>query len=82
VEGGFCTWVCHHFSSIAITNSWLILSRSCHIFYDKRCIDIPDGKTKWSGMDEESDLLDDYGNKKSKWAYMLHISICVYWGYS
>jgi hypothetical protein len=38
----------------------------CHIFYDKRCIDIPDGKTKWSGMDEESDLLDDYGNKKSK----------------
>jgi hypothetical protein len=33
-------------------------------------------------MDEESDLLDDYGNKKSKWAYMLHISICVYWGYS
>lgn len=33
----------------------------CHIFYDKRCIEILDGKTKWSGMDEESDLVDDYG---------------------
>ncbi|KAG2026395.1 hypothetical protein GB937_001905 [Aspergillus fischeri] len=32
----------------------------CHIFYDKRCIEILDGKTKWSGMDEESDLVDDY----------------------
>lgn len=42
------------------------LSRSCHIFYDKRCIEILDGKTKWSGMDEESDLVDDYGNKKSE----------------
>ncbi|KAM0110500.1 hypothetical protein ACP6JB_003712 [Aspergillus fumigatus] len=27
---------------------------------------ILDGKTKWSGMDEESDLVDDYGNKKSE----------------
>lgn len=42
------------------------LSRSCHIFYDERCIEILDGKTKWSGMDEESDLVDDYGNKKSE----------------
>lgn len=46
-------------------NSRLTSFRSCHIFYAKRCIDILDGKTKWSGMDEDSELMDDYGNRKS-----------------
>ena len=25
-------------------------------------MDIPDGITKWSGMDEKSQLMDDHGN--------------------
>lgn len=33
-----------------------------HIFYEQRTIDIPDGLPKWSGMDESSQRLDDYGN--------------------
>lgn len=35
-----------------------------HIFYSKRMVEIPDGKPKWAGMDEASELLDDYGNVK------------------
>lgn len=42
----------------------LMKSCSCHIFYGKRVLDIPDGKPKWSGIDEQSDLLDDEGRKK------------------
>ncbi|KAJ5586668.1 uncharacterized protein N7459_002433 [Penicillium hispanicum] len=34
---------------------------TCHIFYEQRMLDIPDGKPKWSGMDQDSDLLDDSG---------------------
>ncbi|OJJ79239.1 GFA family protein [Aspergillus glaucus CBS 516.65] len=37
---------------------------SSHIFYSKRMVEIPDGKPKWAGMDEASELLDDYGNVK------------------
>ncbi|PKY08680.1 hypothetical protein P168DRAFT_286761 [Aspergillus campestris IBT 28561] len=36
---------------------------SCHIFYSQRSLNILDGKQKWSGMDENSDLVDDYGKK-------------------
>ncbi|KAJ5490699.1 hypothetical protein N7539_002266 [Penicillium diatomitis] len=35
---------------------------SCHIFYEKRLRDIHDGIKKWKGMDEQSEILDDYGN--------------------
>lgn len=35
---------------------------SCHIFYEKRMMDIEDGLPKWSGMNDKSDLLDDRGN--------------------
>ncbi|OJJ06126.1 hypothetical protein ASPVEDRAFT_139600 [Aspergillus versicolor CBS 583.65] len=35
-----------------------------HIFYASRAIDIPDGKPKWSALDQQSDLLDDYGKPK------------------
>ncbi|KAL4805045.1 Mss4-like protein [Aspergillus unguis] len=35
-----------------------------HIFYGGRAIDVPDGKPKWDGLDEQSDALDDYGNPK------------------
>lgn len=40
---------------------------SCHIFYSSRVVEILDGKPKWAGMDEESDLLDDMGNVIRKW---------------
>lgn len=32
-----------------------------HIFYSQRVVEISDGKPKWSGMDEASQLLDDKG---------------------
>lgn len=44
-------------------NGGMALGRS-HIFYSKRVVEIPDGKPKWAGMDEASELLDDYGNVK------------------
>ena len=31
----------------------------CHIFYSHRVVDIPDGKPKWSGMNDQSDLIED-----------------------
>jgi len=31
----------------------------CHMFYGKRCIDIPDGKPKWTGINDQSDLMDE-----------------------
>ncbi|OJJ44007.1 hypothetical protein ASPZODRAFT_122141 [Penicilliopsis zonata CBS 506.65] len=37
---------------------------SCHIFYSERCLEIMDGVEKWSGMDEDSELMDDRGNVK------------------
>ncbi|KAF4982761.1 hypothetical protein FZEAL_1662 [Fusarium zealandicum] len=30
-----------------------------HIFYPERVVDIPDGKKKWTGLDEKSDLMDE-----------------------
>ncbi|PIG69095.1 hypothetical protein AARAC_009579 [Aspergillus arachidicola] len=36
----------------------------CHIFYSRRAVEIPDGKPKWSELDESSELLDDSGNPK------------------
>lgn len=35
----------------------------CHIFYNNRIMDIPDDIPKWSGMDGESDRVDNSGNK-------------------
>lgn len=35
------------------------LNYSCHMFYEQRLLDIPDGKSKWSGMSEKSDLICD-----------------------
>ncbi|KAI9834544.1 MAG: hypothetical protein M1819_002920 [Sarea resinae] len=31
----------------------------CHMFYSQRVMDIPDGKPKWSGLNGESERLDD-----------------------
>ncbi len=31
----------------------------CHMFYSKRLVDIPDGLPKWSGMQNQSDLIED-----------------------
>lgn len=36
----------------------------CHIFYSRRAVEIPDGKPKWSELDDSSELLDDSGNPK------------------
>ncbi|CDZ96974.1 Mss4-like [Phaffia rhodozyma] len=35
----------------------------CHIFYDRRVELVHDGKPKWAEAKEDSDLLDDDGNK-------------------
>ena len=35
---------------------------SCHMFYPQRVVDIPDGKPKWTGLSDSSDLLDEDGN--------------------
>ncbi|KAG0646421.1 hypothetical protein D0Z07_7356 [Hyphodiscus hymeniophilus] len=32
---------------------------TCHMFYEQRLVDIPDGKPKWSGMSGQSDLIED-----------------------
>ncbi|CAI7609425.1 unnamed protein product [Penicillium bialowiezense] len=40
-----------------------ILKPTCHIFYEARMIDIPDGLPKWRGMENDSDRLDDQGNQ-------------------
>lgn len=37
---------------------------SCHIFYSERVLEITDGKTKWAGIDNNSEMLDDAGNPK------------------
>lgn len=42
------------------TNECLVTVR-CHIFYEQRMMDIPDGTPKWSGMDQSSQLLNDRG---------------------
>lgn len=34
---------------------------TCHMFYPRRVVDIKDGKPKWTGLDESSELLDDEG---------------------
>lgn len=30
---------------------------SCHMFYPRRIVDVPDGKPKWSGINESSELV-------------------------
>ena len=30
-----------------------------HMFYGQRCIDIPDGLPKWTGLNKESELIED-----------------------
>lgn len=32
---------------------------SCHMFYDQRVVDIPDGKPKWTGINDQSELIED-----------------------
>lgn len=32
---------------------------SCHMFYHQRVVDIPDGKPKWNGLNDASDLIED-----------------------
>jgi len=32
---------------------------TCHMFYGQRVVDIPDGKPKWTGKNDDSDLIED-----------------------
>ncbi|MCJ1461968.1 hypothetical protein MMC07_000568 [Pseudocyphellaria aurata] len=32
---------------------------TCHMFYNRRVVDIPDGKPKWTGLNEKSELIED-----------------------
>ena len=32
---------------------------SCHMFYNRRVIDVKDGKPKWTGLNESSELIDE-----------------------
>lgn len=34
-------------------------NNSCHIFYSRRVVDIPDGKPKWDELNDQSDLIED-----------------------
>ncbi|CAG7927624.1 unnamed protein product [Penicillium olsonii] len=40
-----------------------LLRPTCHIFYEARMTDVPDGLPKWRGMENDSDRLDDQGNR-------------------
>lgn len=31
----------------------------CHIFYSQRVIDVHDGKPKWSGLNDKSELINE-----------------------
>jgi len=42
-------------------NGWereLMMDR-CHMFYEQRVVDIPDGLPKWNGMQGKSELIED-----------------------
>jgi len=32
---------------------------TCHMFYPQRVVDIPDGKTKWTGIDNDSEVMEN-----------------------
>ena len=36
------------------------------MFYSQRCLDIPDGLPKWSGLNNDSDLIEDSPPEKVK----------------
>jgi hypothetical protein len=40
-------------------NNVLTHSLRLHMFYGQRCIDIPDGLPKWTGLNKESELIED-----------------------
>ena len=31
----------------------------CHMFYNQRVVDVPDGLPKWTGLNQDSDLIED-----------------------
>jgi len=46
-----------YFSPLLLSS--LLTSDRCHMFYGQRVMDIPDGLPKWSGLSNESDLIED-----------------------
>lgn len=43
-----------------------VIHSSCHIYYAQRTMEIPDGRTKWAGLDKNSEELDDMGDLKGE----------------
>lgn len=41
-------------------------SGSCHMFYPRRILDINDGKPKWSGINNDSELIEDSPEQDKK----------------
>lgn len=39
---------------------------SCHMFYPRRVLDINDGKPKWSGINKDSELIDESPEQDKK----------------
>lgn len=39
---------------------------TCHMFYTRRILDIHDGKPKWSGINKESELIEDSPEQDKK----------------
>lgn len=53
---------CFFFFFSFLASCWdiiVITINSCHIFYSRRVVDIPDGKPKWDELEEKSDLIED-----------------------
>lgn len=40
-------------------NKSMLTHYRCHMFYGQRVMDIPDGLPKWSGLSNDSDLIED-----------------------
>jgi len=38
----------------------------CHMFYGQRVVDIPDGLPKWTGLKDDSDLIEDSPEEEIK----------------
>ena len=42
------------------------LANSCHMFYSRRVVDIPDGKPKWTEMNDASELITEGTHETNK----------------
>ena len=52
------------FPTVLISN--LSICCRCHMFYPRRVVDVPDGKPKWTGINQSSELMDDVPGEPKK----------------